>query len=291
MAEAPAQPVISRPRVVILTSGLDNLPARLLLRECGRRSFRPAAVVIDPIIRRRRAPEPSLLARYGRMLRAGMGVYAARKLARGLRRRFERPDNPRLPWLDILAERQGVPLIQTTNVNRDEGLRRLRETAPEILVMMGCRILWPEALAVAPLALNFHTGLLPDYRGADTLYWALARGDHERIGFTIHRAVEAVDAGEVYYEEAVAPLRGELIEDLFRRCCERAAPHWFDLFAAFARDGKLEGRALDLTRGTRYWGVDWWAVAHAEHAWMKGRQPAWVPENAPPAEPAQGPTA
>jgi hypothetical protein len=254
---------------VILTDSPDNLPARLLVRACLDAARPPAAVAIDPVVRRSAPPRPGLPLQYCRYLSRGMLTYAWRKWRRGVQRRAER----RQPDLAAICRAGGVELVHADNVNRPEGRDLLQRLAPQVLVMMGCRILKAETLAVAPLALNFHTGLLPDYRGGDTIFWAMRNGRPDRVGYSIHQAVVELDGGQVFVEEAVPPRPGELIEEIYTRLVERATPRWIPLLEQYARDGRLEGRPLDLTRGVLYRSADWWRHALLENAWLKGRLP------------------
>jgi folate-dependent phosphoribosylglycinamide formyltransferase PurN len=252
------------PRVAILTDDGGNLPARMLVLACLEAGRPLAGVVIDPVTRRSTPARPGLAAQYLRYLSRGMWGYAWRKFRRGVVRRRAAADDMDL---EALCRMGGVPAERAENVNRPEGRAVLERMTPDVLVMMGCRILKSEALGVASLALNFHTGLLPDYRGGDTIFWAMREGRPERVGYSIHRAVEALDGGEVYVEEAVAPRRGELIEEIYERLVARATPRWIPLLEQYAREGKLAGRPLELSQGKVYRSADWWQHAVLENEW------------------------
>jgi methionyl-tRNA formyltransferase len=74
----------------------------------------------------------------------------------------------------------------------------LKSLAPDVLVTNCCPILKPEVFSVASrAAVNIHYGIAPEYRGQDTIFWALYRRDFERLGVTIHRIDRSVDGGEV----------------------------------------------------------------------------------------------
>jgi len=254
--------------VVILTGGADNLPARHLVAELARAGMAPAAVLIDPLRRRRPEREPAVKQKYLIYLRHGMLRYAFKKFTRGLRRRFGARLRLDLPELPTLGAQNHIPVQWIDNVNEPEGLKALRALEPDVLIMMGCRILKAPVLAVPRLALNFHTGILPYYRGADTIYWAMKNGEPQRVGYSIHEGVEALDAGRVFFEEAVPPEPGELLEDIYARLVRRATPHWPELLRQYQALGELPGRALDLEAGRLYKAADWWAHAQLENAWL-----------------------
>ena len=258
------------PRVVILTGSLDNPPACRLVPACIAAGRPLAGVIIDTPPPAAGAPDLPPGPRYLRYIRHGMLRYAAAKLSRGVAKRLRRRREPRL---DALCARAAIPLRHVENINAPSGIEQLRALRPDVLVMMGCRILSKEVLGTARLAMNYHTGMLPDYRGSDSIYWAMASGDLDRVGFTIHEGVEQLDAGRIFHEEAVRPRPGEMIEEIYMRCVDRATPHWLRLLERYAREGDLPGRPLDLARGKVWRRADPWDVARLEAAWLRGRLP------------------
>lgn len=260
------------PRLVILTGDEGNLPARRLVLALAAAGLPLAGVVIDPLRRRRPASEPTMRQRYTIFLKNSMWRYAAHKFLGGLRRRWASRLRLEPPYLPELCAQRGIATAHVENVNEPAGLAALEALEPEVLVMMGCRILKAPVLAAARLAINFHTGILPWYRGSDTIYWAMRNGEPDRVGYSIHEGVEALDAGQVFFEEAVRPRPGELIEQIWTRCVERATPHWIELLREYQREGALHGRMLDLSEGHVYKNADWWAHATLESAWLRGKR-------------------
>ena len=90
-------------------------------------------------------------------------------------------------------------------------------TDPVVLGLPGCLpVLNRQAVqqaGKAALALNLHTGLSPDYRGADTEFWALYDGRPDMVGATVHVCVKEVDAGPIF---AKAPAAMHAGDDPFR---------------------------------------------------------------------------
>lgn len=122
------------------------------------------------------------------------------------------PDQPRgrgqrlsPPPVKVRAQALDLPVLQPTRL-RDPGfLARLRDLRPDLLVVAAYgRLLPPELLALPPLGcLNVHASLLPRYRGAAPVQWALINGD-EATGVTIMWMVEELDAGPIFLQEQVA---------------------------------------------------------------------------------------
>jgi hypothetical protein len=90
-----------------------------------------------------------------------------------------------------------------------------------LVVGFGTSFIRSETLARLPNGfLNLHTGFLPDYRGVKSEFWALARQDLSRIGWTLHYMTTALDAGDIVLRHRVnwegetpAALRAKLLLD------------------------------------------------------------------------------
>ena len=98
-----------------------------------------------------------------------------------------------------------VPVFQPESINTPEGIAQLREWRPDLLVVAAYgQILSRDVLAVPPNGgVNVHGSLLPKYRGAAPIAWAILGGETE-IGVTIIRMSVALDAGDMLAQEAVA---------------------------------------------------------------------------------------
>jgi len=139
------------------------------------------------------APRPG---RWRRLARSPQRVLR-RHLSRSLRRVWDPSHRPKP---DSAPPRIDVPCfpLSCEAVNTPAGVELLKSQAPDVLVTNCCPILKPEVFSVARrAAVNIHYGIAPEYRGQDTLFWALYRRDFERLGVTIHSLDRSVDGGEV----------------------------------------------------------------------------------------------
>lgn len=93
-------------------------------------------------------------------------------------------------------------------VNSEEVIALLRRLEPDAVVVNGTRILSRRVLSsvTAPF-INTHMGITPKYRGVHGGYWALANGDPEHCGVTIHLVDEGIDTGGVLYQAIIHPDR------------------------------------------------------------------------------------
>lgn len=100
------------------------------------------------------------------------------------------------PPMQVAAEELGLPLWQPDTVNSEESRSRLSADAPDLLVVCDYgEILKPETLAITPHGgINLHGSLLPKYRGAAPVQWAVLNGDAE-TGNTVIQMTAGLDAG------------------------------------------------------------------------------------------------
>jgi methionyl-tRNA formyltransferase len=81
---------------------------------------------------------------------------------------------------------------------------------PSTILLAGCRLLSRKTLAALPCpVLNYHAGITPKYRGMNGGYWALATGDAQNFGATVHLVDAGVDTGEVLYQLRAKPGPGD----------------------------------------------------------------------------------
>jgi methionyl-tRNA formyltransferase len=97
------------------------------------------------------------------------------------------------------ATERGLPVVQPARVRKDEGfLERLAAAKPDVNVVVAYGQIMPGPVIDLPryLSLNVHFSLLPRYRGASPVSWAILRGEM-RTGVTIFELNERMDEGDV----------------------------------------------------------------------------------------------
>src|SRR5262245_10714885 len=104
---------------------------------------------------------------------------------------------------DIAAER-GIPVYQPESINTPEGALQLKSWTPDLLVVAAYgQILSKDVLATATQGgINVHASLLPKYRGAAPIAWAIYHGE-KRTGVSIIKMSIYLDAGAVVAQEAI----------------------------------------------------------------------------------------
>ncbi|MFV0446738.1 MAG: methionyl-tRNA formyltransferase [Planctomycetaceae bacterium] len=119
----------------------------------------------------------------------------------------------------------GIPAFQPDNVNSPESLDELRRFRADVFVVAAYgQILSAELLAIPPLgAINLHASLLPRYRGAAPIQYAVWKGEAE-TGVTIFRIEPKLDAGPILGVVRTPIGEQETSGELELRLADLAAP-------------------------------------------------------------------
>ena len=109
-----------------------------------------------------------------------------------------RGQNPAPPPVKEAAVRLGIPVYQPERVRRPEAVEYLHALAPDAMVVVGYGQIIPQSIIdIPPLGiLNVHASLLPKYRGAGPIQWAILHGE-TRTGVTIMRIDAGLDTGDM----------------------------------------------------------------------------------------------
>ena len=172
-----------------------------------------------------------------RVVFMGTPDFASASLARLLRSNhevigvFTQPDKPQNRGMKLqptpvkaLALEAGLPVYQPATVKNGEALEILRELQPDILAVVAYGKLLPEDVLNLPKygAVNVHGSLLPKYRGAAPIQWAVLNGDAVTGVSTMYLAKE-MDAGDVIFSEETPIGEQETAGELFDRLAEMGA--------------------------------------------------------------------
>lgn len=186
------------------------------------------------------------------------------------------PDKPQgrkqtlvAPPVKEAAVSRGIPVFQPKRVREPEALAELKKYEPELIVVAAFGQLLPKELLDMPTfgCINVHASLLPKYRGAAPIQWAILNGD-ALTGVTIMRMDVGLDTGDMIAKEevAIAPedTGGTLFDKLAKAGAEllvRTIPSIADGTAVYTPQdeseatkvgqiSKKDGR-IDFTRSAR----------------------------------------
>ena len=141
------------------------------------------------------------------------------------------PDRPagrgyalRPPPVKTLAAERGLPVLQPERLKESAVLEALAAARPEVIVVVAFGQFLPrEVRELPPLGcVNVHASLLPKYRGAAPINWALIRGETE-TGVSIMRVEAAMDAGPVLLQRRMPIAPEENAGSLHDRLAEEGA--------------------------------------------------------------------
>ena len=118
---------------------------------------------------------------------------------------FSQPDKPKNRGMKLLptpvkecALAHGVPVFQPTKLRDGTALEQIRALDPELIVVAADGRILPDEILNYPAkgCINVHSSLLPRYRGAAPINWAILNGDEE-TGVTIMHMAHDLDAGDI----------------------------------------------------------------------------------------------
>ena len=115
----------------------------------------------------------------------------------------------------VMAEELGLPILQPEKLRDEEFLKSLRALEPDLGVVIAFRML-PEVVWAMPKlgTFNLHASLLPEYRGAAPINWAIINGD-TRTGVTTFMLNHEIDKGAIIEQREVEILPEDNIGTLY----------------------------------------------------------------------------
>ncbi|OGW36856.1 MAG: methionyl-tRNA formyltransferase [Nitrospirae bacterium RBG_13_39_12] len=106
------------------------------------------------------------------------------------------------PPVKEFADQKGIKVLQPFNVNDPLFLKELSDMMPEIIVVVAYGRILPVNILRLPLhgCINVHASLLPKYRGAAPIQWAIINGE-KKTGITIMLMDKGLDTGDILIQE------------------------------------------------------------------------------------------
>jgi len=122
------------------------------------------------------------------------------------------------------ALKHNIPVLTPVKIKEAEAIEELKKYPADIFVVAAFgQILSKEILEMPPLGcVNIHASLLPKYRGAAPIQWAILDGEEE-TGVTIMQMNEGLDTGDMLIQEKVSITKTETGESLFDKLAECGA--------------------------------------------------------------------
>ncbi|MBP3576639.1 MAG: methionyl-tRNA formyltransferase [Lachnospiraceae bacterium] len=184
------------------------------------------------------------------------------------------------PPVKEVALDAGIPVLQPQRARDEEFIEQLKAYQPDIILVAAYGKLLPKAILDMPRfgCINVHASLLPKYRGASPIQWAVLNGD-EKSGVTIMHMAETMDTGDIIMTKEVVLDKEETAGSLHDKLAEIGGPLLIE-----AMDALETGRAprirqdeeeatyvkmLDKTMGN----LDFSKPAVQLERWIRGLNP------------------
>jgi methionyl-tRNA formyltransferase len=189
-----------------------------------------------------------------------------------------RGQQPALPPVKETALRLGIPVFQPERIRRPEAVEPLRAIGAEAMVVVGYGQIIPQSVIdLAPLGIiNVHASLLPKYRGAGPVQWAIINGE-TRTGVTTMRIDAGLDTGDMLLKAETAIDPEETSIELGKRLAVLGADL---LVETLARLPEIVAEKQDSSQATlapllkKEDGIiDWSRPAASIHNRIRGLQP------------------
>ena len=144
---------------------------------------------------------------------------------------FTQPDKPvgrgrvlTKPPVKVLAEQLGIPVFQPKRVKGAKAMETLRQLKPDLILVTAYGQLLSQAILELPAfgCINMHASLLPKYRGAAPIQWAIVRGETE-TGVTAMQMDIGMDTGDMLRKVKVPIAPQETADSLYEKLADAAA--------------------------------------------------------------------
>ena len=200
---------------------------------------------------------------------------------------FTQPDKPKNRGHKLMfspvkeyALTQNLEVYQPLKMRDGEALGIVESLKPELIVVAAYGRILPEEILNAPKygSINVHSSLLPKYRGAAPINWAILNGEEE-TGVSIMYMAKELDAGDVILQKTIPIGPDENAQELTARLAELGAEALSETVKALAggtatrtpQDESLQTYASMLSKEMSP--VDWTRTAHQISCQVRGLIP------------------
>jgi len=191
------------------------------------------------------------------------------------RRRELKPPPVKSTSLDL-----GLTIAQPEKINSEEGIALLRAAAPEAIVVASYgQFLGTMVFSLPPLrTINIHASLLPRYRGAAPINWAIIRGEKE-TGITTFFIEKGMDSGEILVQRKCPIGPNETAGELHDRLAALGAEAILETLrsieegTAHPKPQREEDATLAPKLSRADGEIDWTKSAHDIHNLVRGLNP------------------
>lgn len=115
----------------------------------------------------------------------------------------------------IAAEAHDLPILQPSNLKDSDFIEAIKAYEADLFIVVAFRMLPEEVWNMPPLGtINVHASLLPKYRGAAPIHWAIINGEKE-TGVTTFRLRHEIDTGPLLMQKSLPILEEDTLESMY----------------------------------------------------------------------------
>lgn len=128
------------------------------------------------------------------------------------------------PPVKVLAVQHNIPVYQPVTLKNEDAFETIRKLNPDLMVVVAYGKILPKRILDYPKfgCINVHASLLPKYRGAAPIQWAVLNGD-KKTGVCVQQMDIGIDTGDILFTEETDIGINETSEELFERLSVIAA--------------------------------------------------------------------
>lgn len=121
-----------------------------------------------------------------------------------------------------VIQKYGLRRFATDSVNSGDFIDRIASAKIDLVISIASPKIFRQPLLDAPTygCINYHTAMLPKYRGRQPLFWAMLH-DEAEVGISIHEMDAKLDNGPILVQERVKVESGETLHSLYLKTIER----------------------------------------------------------------------
>ena len=196
---------------------------------------------------------------------------------------------PRSSAVKECAVKHGIPVLQPANLKHPDFIETLKSYKADLQVVVAFRMLPEVVWSMPPMGtFNLHASLLPDYRGAAPINWAIINGE-TKTGVTTFFLKHEIDTGSILFQEEVPILSEDNLGDLYEKLMVKGAKLVVKTVNAI-KSGKIEPQDQDENKAINHapkifketGKIDWSKSAESINNLIRGLSPypaAWCTIN------------
>jgi len=124
--------------------------------------------------------------------------------------------------IDNVIQKYQIEEIKTNNVNDVNFIQQLKDKEIDVIVSIACPQIFKKEIIESPknCCINYHTAMLPRYRGRQPLFWALYHNE-KKSGVTVHEMDVKIDNGQILCQKGYDIDEQDTLHDLYYKSMEK----------------------------------------------------------------------